>query len=139
MEDYEKRRFAQENNRFFKIVFKRAKIRALSHPLMELLGGIAVAIIIWVGGYRVIQGELTPQGPFFSFMTALFMLYAPIRDLNKVNLEVQEGMAAAIRVFELLDTTPEIKEEEEAIPLPPVSKGVDFQNITFTVWRRNCP
>jgi subfamily B ATP-binding cassette protein MsbA len=111
-------------------VFKRVKIRALSHPLMELLGGIAVAIIIWVGGYRVIQGELTP-GAFFSFMTALLMLYAPIRDLNKVNLEVQEGMAAAIRVFELLDTTPEIKEEEGAIPLPPVSKGVDFQDITF--------
>jgi len=130
MEDYEKRRFAEENNRFFKIVFKRVKIRALSHPLMELLGGIAVAIIIWVGGYRVIQGELTP-GAFFSFMTALFMLYAPIRDLNKVNLEVQEGMAAAIRVFELLDTTPEIKEEEGAIPLPPVSKGVDFQDISF--------
>lgn len=130
MEDYEKRRFAQENNRFFKIVFKRVKIRALSHPLMELLGGIAVAIIIWVGGYRVIQGELTP-GAFFSFMTALFMLYAPIRDLNKVNLEVQEGLAAAIRVFDLLDTTPEIKEEEGAIPLPPVSKGVDFQDITF--------
>jgi subfamily B ATP-binding cassette protein MsbA len=130
MEDYEKRRFAQENNRFFKIVFKRVKIRALSHPLMELLGGIAVAIIIWVGGYRVIQGELTP-GAFFSFMTALFMLYAPIRDLNKVNLEVQEGLAAAIRVFELLDTAPEIKEEEGAVPLPPVSKGVDFQDITF--------
>jgi len=130
MEEYEKRRFAEENNRFFKIVFKRVKIRALSHPLMELLGGIAVAVIIWVGGYRVIQGELTP-GTFFSFMTALFMLYAPIRDLNKVNLEVQEGMAAAIRVFELLDTTPELKEEEGAIPLPPVSTGVAFQEITF--------
>jgi subfamily B ATP-binding cassette protein MsbA len=130
MEDYEKRRFAEENNRFFKIVFKRVKVRALSHPLMELLGGIAVAIIIWVGGYRVIRGELTP-GAFFSFMTALFMLYAPIRDLNKVNLEVQEGLAAAIRVFELLDTTPEIKEEEGAIPLPPVSTGVDFQDIIF--------
>ena len=130
MEDYEKRRFAEENNRFFKIVFKRVKIRALSHPLMELLGGIAVAIIIWVGGYRVIQGELTP-GAFFSFMTALFMLYAPIRDLNKVNLEVQEGLAAAIRVFELLDTTPEIKEEEGAIPLPPISKAVDFHDIIF--------
>jgi len=130
MEDYEKRRFAEENNRFFQIVFKRVRIRALSHPLMELLGGIAVAIIIWVGGYRIIQGEMTP-GAFFSFMTALFMLYAPIRDLNKVNLEVQEGMAAAIRVFELLDTTPEIKEEGGAIPLPPVSKGVDFKEITF--------
>jgi ATP-binding cassette, subfamily B, bacterial MsbA len=130
MEEYEERRFAEENDRFFKIVLKRVKIRALSHPLMELLGGIGVAIIIWVGGYRVIQGELTP-GDFFSFMTALLMLYAPIRDLNKVNLEVQEGMAAAIRVFELLDTTPEVKEEEGAIPLSPVSTGVDFQDITF--------
>jgi subfamily B ATP-binding cassette protein MsbA len=131
MEEYEKRRFAEENNRFFKIVLKRVKIRALSHPLMELLGGIAVAIIIWVGGYRVIRGELTP-GAFFSFMTALLMLYAPIRDLNKVNLEVQEGMAAAIRVFELLDITPDIKDEQEALSLPPLSKGVEFQGVTFT-------
>ena len=131
MEEYEKRRFAEENNRFFRIVLKRVKIRALSHPLMELLGGIAVAIIIWVGGYRVLRGDLTP-GTFFSFMTALFMLYAPIRDLNKVNLEVQEGLAAGARVFELLDTTPEIKEKEGAVPLPPISKGIDLKEITFT-------
>ena len=130
MEDYEKRRFAEENNQFFRIVFKRIRIRALSHPLMELLGGIGVAVIIWVGGYSVIRGDLTP-GTFFSFMTALLMLYAPIRDLSKVNLEVQEGLAAAARVFELLDTVPDIREEEGAIPLPPISKGIDFQRITF--------
>jgi subfamily B ATP-binding cassette protein MsbA len=130
MEEYEMRRFAEENNRFFRIVLKRVKIRALSHPLMEVIGGIGVAIIIWVGGYRVIRGEMTP-GTFFSFMTALLMLYGPIRDLNKVNLEVQEGLAAAIRVFELLDTTPEIKDEEGVISLPSISKGVDFQEVTF--------
>src|SRR4030066_564319 len=130
MEDYEKRRFAEENNRFFKIVFKRVTIRAFSHPLMELLGGIGVALIIWVGGYSVIRGELTP-GTFFSFLTALLMLYAPIRDLNKVNLEVQEGLAAAARIFELLDTAPDIKDDEGAIPLPPISKGIDFQRVTF--------
>jgi subfamily B ATP-binding cassette protein MsbA len=130
MEEYEKRRFAEENNRFFKILFKRVKLRALSQPLMEVIGGIGVAIIIWVGGYRVIQGEMTP-GNFFSFMTGLFMLYAPIRDLSKVNLEVQEGLAAAARVFELLDTTPDIKDEEKASPLPSISKGVDFREVTF--------
>jgi len=130
MEDYEKRRFAEENNRFFRIIFKRVRIRAFSHPLMELLGGIGVAVIIWVGGYSVIRGDLTP-GTFFSFMTALLMLYAPIRDLSKVNLEVQEGLAAAARVFELLDTVPDVREEEGAIPLPPISKGIDFQRITF--------
>ena len=130
MEDYEKRRFAEENNRFFRILLKRVRIRAISHPLMELLGGIGVAIILWVGGYSVIRGELTP-GTFFSFMTALLMLYAPIRDLNKLNLEVQEGMAAAARVYELLDITPDINEEEGAILLSPVSKGIEFKNVSF--------
>lgn len=130
MEDYEKRRFAKENERFFEITFKRLKVRAISHPLMELLGGVGTAIIIWVGGYSVIKGDLTP-GTFFSFMTALLMLYAPVRDLNKVNLEIQEGLAAASRVFELLDTLPDIKDEEGATTLPPISKGIEFQKVTF--------
>ncbi|MDP2972090.1 MAG: lipid A export permease/ATP-binding protein MsbA [Deltaproteobacteria bacterium] len=130
MEEYEKRRFAEENERYFRIFLKRVRIRALSHPLMELLGGIGIAVIIWVGGYRVIRGEMTP-GTFFSFMTALLMLYAPIRNLNKVNLEVQEGLAAAARVFELLDTVTEVREEKDALSLPPISKGIEFKGVTF--------
>jgi subfamily B ATP-binding cassette protein MsbA len=130
MEEYEKRRFAEENERFFKIILKRVKIRAISHPVMELIGGGGAPLIIWVGGYSVVRGELTP-GTFFSFMTALLMLYAPVRDLSKVNLEIQEGLAAAARVYELLDTIPDIKDEEGAISLPLISKGIDFQKITF--------
>jgi len=130
MEEYEKRRFAEENERYFKINLKRVKIRAFSHPLMELLGGIGIAVIIWVGGYSVIRGEVTP-GTFFSFMAAIFMLYAPIRELNKLNLEIQEGLAAAVRVYELLDTVSDIKEEEGAMPLSLISKGVTFQNVSF--------
>ena len=130
MEEYEKRRFAADNDRFFRTVFKRARIRALSHPLMELIGGVGVACVIWVGGYSVIRGEMTP-GTFFSFMAALFMLYNPIRDLNKVNLEFQEGLAAATRVFELLDTLPDIKDNAGAFPLLPISKGIDFRDVTF--------
>jgi subfamily B ATP-binding cassette protein MsbA len=130
MEEYEKRRFAEENDRLFKTFLKRVRIRALSPPLMELLGGIAAAVIIWVGGSMIIRGELTP-GTFFSFLAAVFMLYPPVRELSKVNLEVQEGLGAATRVYELLDTTTEIKDEEGAIPLSPISKGIDFQEITF--------
>ncbi|OGP76332.1 MAG: hypothetical protein A2V86_00005 [Deltaproteobacteria bacterium RBG_16_49_23] len=130
MEEYEKRRFAEENERYFKIFLKRVKIRALSHPLMELLGGIGIAVIIWVGGYSVVRGDVTP-GTFFSFMTALLMLYAPVRNLNKVNLEVQEGLAAAARIFELLDTVAEVREEKDAFSLPPISKGIELQEITF--------
>jgi subfamily B ATP-binding cassette protein MsbA len=130
MEEYEKRRFAEENERYFKIFLKRVKIRALSHPLMELLGGIGIAVIIWVGGYSVVRGDVTP-GTFFSFMTALLMLYAPVRNLNKVNLEVQEGLAAAARIFELLDTVVEVSEEKDALSLPPISKGIEFKEVTF--------
>lgn len=130
MEEYEKRRFAEENNNFFRTILKRVRIRALSNPLMEVIGGVGVAVIIWIGGYSVLRGELTP-GAFFSFMAALFMLYNPVKDLNKVNLEIQDGLAAAARVYELLDTIPEIKDDQDAIPLPPVSKGIDFRKINF--------
>ncbi len=130
MEEYEKRRFADENDRLFKTFLKRVRIRSLSHPLMELLGGIAAAIITWVGGYLIMQGELTP-GTFLSFLAAFFMLYAPVRELSKVNLEIQEGLAGATRVFELLDTPTEIKDEEGACPLPAISNGIDFQRVTF--------
>ena len=130
MEDYEIRRFREENNRFFRLVLKRVKIRAISHPLMECIGGVAIAVIVWLGGYSVIRGELTP-GAFFSFMTALLLLYTPVRDLNRVNLEIQEGIAAAGRVFQLLDTPPEIQDDPEAKPLPPVSEVIAFENVTF--------
>ncbi len=130
MEEYENRRFAEENDRLFRTFLKRARIRALSHPLMELLGGIAAAVITFVGGLLIARGEMTP-GTFMSFLAAFFMLYAPIRELSKVNLEIQEGLAGAARVFELLDTSPDIKDEEGSLPLPRITKGIDFQKVTF--------
>jgi subfamily B ATP-binding cassette protein MsbA len=130
MEEYEKRRFAEENDRLFRTILKRIRVRALSPPIMELLGGIAAAVIIWVGGYMVTQGELT-LGAFIAFIAAIFMLYPPIRELSKINLEIQEGLAGASRVFELLDAPMEIRDEEGAIPLSPISKGIDFREITF--------
>jgi ATP-binding cassette, subfamily B, bacterial MsbA len=130
MEEYEKGRFAEEVDRFFKIALKQVRVRAISHPMMEFFGGVGVALMIWVGGYSVVRGEFSP-GTFFSFMTALLMIYTPIRDLGKMNLEIQDGMAAATRVFELLDTVPEIKDEVDAVSLPPISRGIGFNDITF--------
>ena len=130
MEEYEKRRFTDENDRLFKTFIKRVRIRALNTPLMELLGAIAAAIIILIGGHMIIRGELTP-GAFASFLVSVFLCYRPIRDLSKVNLEIQEGLAGASRVFEFLDTAADIKDEEGAIPLPPISKGIDIQEVTF--------
>ncbi len=130
MEEYEKRRFTDENDRLFKTFIKRMRIRALNTPLMEFLGAIAVSIIILIGGGMIARGELTP-GAFASFMVSVMLCYRPVRELSKINLEIQEGLAGATRVFELLDTVPEIKDREGATSLAPISKGVDFQHVTF--------
>jgi len=76
---------------------------------MEVLGGIAIAVIIWYGGSEVISGKSTP-GNFFSFTAALLMLYEPIKRLNRENHNIQQGLAASQRVFEIIDREPEIKE-----------------------------
>jgi len=130
MESYESRRFAEANNRYFRYLMKKVKVRALSTPVMELLAYVGIGSFIWIGGYYVIEGKMTP-GEFFSFMTALAMLYDPLRGLSKVNLLIQEGIAAAKRVFEILDQTPEVKDSPGAKELPPFSKEIEYRDVYF--------
>ncbi len=130
MEKYENKRFARENEALFKITMKRVKIRALSHPVMEIIGGIAIAVIIWYGGWQVMLGKSTP-GTLFSFMAALIMLYEPIKKLNKENHNVQQGLAAAERVFEVIDRQPEVLEKPDAGELGTVEGRITFDNVSF--------
>jgi subfamily B ATP-binding cassette protein MsbA len=130
MEEYENRRFQEENETLFLINLKRYKVRALSHPIMEVLGGIAIGIIIWYGGREVISGSSTP-GNFFSFTAALLMLYEPIKRLNKENHNIQQGLAASQRVFEIIDREPEILEKQDAMELKNVQGIIEFKNVFF--------
>jgi subfamily B ATP-binding cassette protein MsbA len=130
MEEYENKRFAKENSRLFRIRLKSLRVLALASPMMELLGGIIGAAVVYYGGYSVIQNEMTP-GQFFSFVTAVGMLYKPIKSLNKVNLRIQEGMAAAVRVFEVLDVPPDIQDKPGATPMPPLKESIEFANVEF--------
>jgi ATP-binding cassette, subfamily B, bacterial MsbA len=130
MEEYENKRFQSENETLFLINLKRYKIRALSHPIMEVLGGIAIAVIIWYGGSAVISGKSTP-GNFFSFTAALLMLYEPIKRINKENHNIQQGLAATQRVFEIIDRKPEIIDKENAIRLGRLEGSIDFKNVFF--------
>ncbi|MCE5274021.1 MAG: ABC transporter ATP-binding protein, partial [Deltaproteobacteria bacterium] len=131
MEEYEKQRFSEENRNYYLNWMKRISVRAVSGPLMELIGGLATAFLLWYGGLRVIRGEMT-AGEFMSFITALSMLYAPIRKLNKVNIEIQEGIAAARRIFDLLDTKPEILEKPAAQKLGRVEGDFAFKDVWFS-------
>jgi len=129
-EDFEIRRFERESREYFRLRMKTIIVRAVSAPIMELLGGLGVAAIIWYGGYNVIQGHSTP-GTFFSFLAALLMLYAPIKDLSNVNNSIQEGLAAAGRVFEILDLAPAVQNRPGAQGLPPLAREIQFQGVDF--------
>jgi subfamily B ATP-binding cassette protein MsbA len=130
MEQYENRRFSVENIRFQRIRLKRIRIRALASPTMEMLGGIATAAILYYGGYKVIQGSLT-SGDFFSFAAAFAMMYRPVRELNKLNQTIQEGLAAAVRTFELLDLKADIVDKPDAHALPPMKEQIEFRDVSF--------
>jgi subfamily B ATP-binding cassette protein MsbA len=130
MEEYERKRFSKMNEKLFRIMLKSLRVRAVSHPLMETLGGLGIAAIVFYGGYNVIQGTATP-GTFFSFLTALMMLYEPVKRLSNVNNSIQQGLAGASRIFEILDTVPEIRNKPGALDLARIREGIEFQNVSF--------
>jgi subfamily B ATP-binding cassette protein MsbA len=130
MEEYENRRFSGENERLFRLNLKAVSINALSSPFMEFLGGLGISAIIFYGGYQVIHGQSTP-GTFFSFLTALIMLYEPVKRLTNVNNTIQQGVAGAQRVFEIIDLVPEIRNRPGAVVLPPIAREIEVRDITF--------
>ncbi len=130
MEKYENERFAAENERLFKLNMKAVSVNAISHPLMEFLGGLGIAAVIFYGGYNVVQGNSTP-GTFFSFLAALLMLYEPVKRLTNVNNTIQQGIAGAERVFSIIDRIPDIADKPGALQLPPITRSIDVENVTF--------
>ena len=130
MENFEKERFYNKNQKVFKFEVKTFKAKALTAPLMEILGGIGVALIIWYGGSAVIRGDSTP-GNFFSFMTAVMLLYAPVKKMTKLNSVIQHGLSAVDRVFDILETETEIREPVRPVSLPPPPHRITFDNVSF--------
>ncbi|MEO3432934.1 lipid A export permease/ATP-binding protein MsbA [Inquilinus sp. CAU 1745] len=109
---------------------KAARIRSASHPIMEALGGIAIVIIILYGGSQVIEGERT-AGSFFSFITALLLAYEPMKKLAQLNSTLQQGMAAAQRVFATIDEEPRIRDRDGAETLPRVEGRIELKSVEF--------
>ena len=130
MENYENARFADENNRLFRIKIKTLKVSALSAPVIQSVGGLMAAATIYYGGSGVISGDIT-TGQFFSFIAALGMLYKPVQSMNKVNQQIQEGMAAAVRVFAIFDTVPDIADAPGATPMPLIQEALEFRAVSF--------
>jgi subfamily B ATP-binding cassette protein MsbA len=130
MESYEKKRFFNKTLDLFKLEMKAVIARSLSSPIMEFLGGLGIAFIIWYGGYKVITGSST-AGTFFSFMAAVLMLYDPVKKLSGLNNAVQQGLAAADRIFDIIEMESDIKERKDPITIKRGPQRVTFENVFF--------
>ncbi len=131
MEGYERGKIAAITETLFRLTYKAGRVRAASSPIMETLGGVAVAIVILYGGHRVITGATT-AGAFFAFITALLMAYEPVKRLANLNTNLQEGLSAAARVFHLMDMSPYITDAAEAKELRISGGAVRFQDVEFS-------
>ena len=131
MEDYEKGRIAAIVERVFGLSFRSARIRALASPIMETLGGVAIAIVIIYGGHQVIEGRTDP-GSFISFIAALLLAYEPMKRLANLNASLQEGLASAQRLYDLLDTEPATREAPNAQHLEVAKGGIRLDDVSFS-------
>lgn len=131
MEEYEKTKVTALVEMLQDLTYKAARVRSASSPIMELLGGIAITVVILYGGSRVIDGQTTP-GAFFSFITALMLAYRPLKSLASLNTNLQAGLAAAARTFSVLDAPPTIQDRAGATDLVVLEGNVRFEDVFFT-------
>ena len=131
MEDHEQDRAESAFATMYRLVLRAIRIRSLSYPIMETLTGVAIsAILIW-GGYQIIWGQTT-VGAFVGFIYALIAAYQPMRSLANINASLQEGLAAAQRIFAVIDYRSPIEQHPDARPLAVTQGAVAIKQAGFS-------
>jgi subfamily B ATP-binding cassette protein MsbA len=131
MERHEKKRFFDQTRRLFNLEIKGVKVRALSSPIMEFFGGLGIAFVIWYGGSEVIAGKTTP-GTFMSFLACVLLLYDPVRKLSHLNNTIQQGLAAADRVFDIIETPSDIQDPVSPVPIIAGPHEIGLEGVHFS-------
>jgi len=129
-EEYERLRFNRKNREAFGASVRIARVDALSSPVLEILGGIGIMGIVVLGSFLVLR-QILSLGELLVFVGALVSMFQPIKRLGGLNNFIQRGMAGVERVFELMDTRPDLQEAPDAVPLPAVRGAVAFRGVSF--------
>ena len=130
MEPFEAGRFARANDRYFRVTRRTVRIQALNSPMMEVIAGIGLSAIFVYAATQIRSGNMTIGG-LVSFLAALMMLYKPLKDVTKVNMALQLALSSARRIFELIDSASEVVEKPDARELPPFSRAIRYENVSF--------
>ena len=131
MESFETDRFTGEQERYYQLIFRRAKLRLISSPIIEMIGAFIGVCLLWIGGHDVLVSHNMNSEDFIRFILILFSVLGPIRNLSNVSVELQKGFASADRVFEVLDTPELIKSKQNATIISELNDQISFNNVSF--------
>ena len=130
-EDIERKRFKQEQDRYYNLISERARLRLITSPITETIGAMIGVSLLWVGGVDVLVTGTMSSEDFIRFILILFSVLGPVRLLSNVSVNLQTGVASAERVFNILDTPPDIIEKPDALDLKDFSKEIQFDSVGF--------
>lgn len=130
LESYQISRFMGVNGQFFENAMKAVRAEAMMSPILAMIGAAGIAAVMWVAGWQVVHKQMT-IGSLTSFIIALLLLYSPIKNLGRINGIIQPALAAASRVFEILDRKPEIADLPDAVELEPGRHRIRFEEVFF--------
>ena len=136
---YEIQKFEKEGSRYFHLLFRRAKLDNLATPINEIIGVLIGVVLLWYGGMQVIQTETLTSEDFLRFILVLFAMLAPIKTLGAVNITIQNSLAAAERVFNILDSKPDINDKPDAKEIESFSEEIRFDNVSFDYGEESAP
>jgi ATP-binding cassette, subfamily B, bacterial MsbA len=138
MERWESSRFHSAARKLFRANLKSVAVQAVSSPLMDIVGVLAIALLLWVGRNQINNGAMTP-GVFIAFIIAVFRLYDPVRKMAFFNNSFQQALGASQEIFRFIDEEDDIKERPDAIALPAFRERVRFENVCFSYNGANGP
>jgi subfamily B ATP-binding cassette protein MsbA len=138
MEKWESMRFHAAAKKLFRANLKSVAVQSVSSPLMDILGALAVVVLLWVGRNQINSGAMTP-GVFIAFIIAVFRLYDPVRKMAFFNNSFQQALGASQEIFRFIDEEDDVKERPDAIALPAFRERVRFENVSFSYNGANGP
>ena len=131
MEPFETKRFTGEQERYYQLIFGRAKLRLIASPITEMIGAFIGVSLLWIGGHDVLVAGSMSSEDFIRFILILFSVLGPIRNLSNVSVELQKGFASADRVFDVLDTPISIRSKQGAKKISELNDKISFNDVCF--------
>lgn len=132
MENFEIKKFMRETHAFYKTLLRITRTRNLASPLTEFLGTLVAVGILWFGGRQVLKGDIMSPEEFIGFLVIILSIMNPVKELSSVNNRIQEALAAATRIFRVIDKKPQIQNSDDPVYIKSFKNHINLKEVSFS-------